>query len=182
MTNAELAILGLVLEKPRHGYEIERVIEARGMRAWTEIGFSSIYYLLNKLEKERLIESEITSSVGRGPARRVYAATEDGAKAWHTATLNALSTSNLPTSQFLLGLSGIPAFTTAEVVAALRQYQQQLHDRQQELQERRSQSGSETPLFLAGMLDYTTALAQAELDWIEDFIHKLEAQEDKDNG
>ena len=51
MTNAELAILSLIGESPRHGYEIEQVIEARGMREWTEIGFSSIYYLLKKLEK-----------------------------------------------------------------------------------------------------------------------------------
>ena len=51
MTNAELAILSLVAEQPRHGYEIENVIEQRGMRAWTEIGFSSIYYILKKLEK-----------------------------------------------------------------------------------------------------------------------------------
>ena len=50
MTNPELAILSLIAEKPRHGYDIEQVIEARGMREWTEIGFSSIYYLLNKLE------------------------------------------------------------------------------------------------------------------------------------
>ena len=35
MTNAELAVLSLVAEKPRHGYEIEQVIEERGMRDWT---------------------------------------------------------------------------------------------------------------------------------------------------
>ena len=45
MTNAEFAILSLIFELPRHGYEIEKTIEKRGMREWTEIGFSSIYYL-----------------------------------------------------------------------------------------------------------------------------------------
>ena len=50
MTNAELAILSLVVEQPRHGYEIERVIGERGMREWTEVGFSTIYSLLKKLE------------------------------------------------------------------------------------------------------------------------------------
>ena len=45
MTNAELVVLSLIAEKPRHGYEIEVVIEARGMREWTEVGFSSIYYI-----------------------------------------------------------------------------------------------------------------------------------------
>jgi hypothetical protein len=37
-----LAILSLAVEKPRHGYEMEQVIEGRGMREWTEVGFSSI--------------------------------------------------------------------------------------------------------------------------------------------
>jgi len=32
MTNAELAILSLVVEKSRHGYEIELVIEEREMQ------------------------------------------------------------------------------------------------------------------------------------------------------
>ncbi len=51
MTPAELAILSLLAEQPRHGYGIEQVIDERGMREWTAIGFSSIYYLLNKLEQ-----------------------------------------------------------------------------------------------------------------------------------
>jgi DNA-binding PadR family transcriptional regulator len=55
MTNAELAVLSLIAEQPRHGYDIEQIIEARGMRDWTEIGFSSIYYLLNKLEEAGMI-------------------------------------------------------------------------------------------------------------------------------
>ena len=66
MTNAELAILSLVAEQPRHGYEIEQVIEARGMRDWTEVGFSSIYYLLNKLEKAGLVESRLQQPEGKG--------------------------------------------------------------------------------------------------------------------
>ncbi len=176
MTNAELAILGLVLEKPRHGYEIEQVIEERGMREWTEIGFSSIYYLLNKLEKAALIESQLTPPVGRGPARKVYTTTPAGADAWRTATLEALSTASQPSSQFLLGLSGIPGLSTAEAIATLRQYQQQLHVRLQQLEERQTQSAPGTPLFLSGMFTYSAALAQAELDWINDFIQKLEAQ------
>ncbi|MBN1315338.1 MAG: helix-turn-helix transcriptional regulator, partial [Anaerolineales bacterium] len=71
MTNAELAILSLIAEQPLHGYEIEQIIKKRGMRNWTEIGFSSIYYLLRKLEREGLISSRL-ENVGRGPARKVF--------------------------------------------------------------------------------------------------------------
>jgi len=33
MTNAELAVLSLIAEQPRHGYEIEQVIEERALAA-----------------------------------------------------------------------------------------------------------------------------------------------------
>ena len=42
LTNPECAILGLVAEGPRYGYQIDQIVTARGMRRWTEIGFSSI--------------------------------------------------------------------------------------------------------------------------------------------
>ena len=70
MTNAELAILGLIAEQPRHGYQIEQVIEERGMRNWTEIGFSSIYYLLKKLEKAGYVTARAEQALGK--TRQVY--------------------------------------------------------------------------------------------------------------
>ena len=78
LTHAEQAILSLVAEAPRHGYEIEQVIEERGMREWTEIGFSSIYYLLRKLEGKGLICATVDDS-GAGPTRKVYRLTDASA-------------------------------------------------------------------------------------------------------
>lgn len=57
LSDAELLALGLVAEMPRHGYELEQVIEERGMREWTQIGFSSIYFVLGKLEKAGLVKA-----------------------------------------------------------------------------------------------------------------------------
>ena len=65
LTASELTVLGLLVEHPRHGYDLERVIEQRGIRQWTDIGFSSIYYVLSKLEKRGLVE------VGEGGCSRL---------------------------------------------------------------------------------------------------------------
>ena len=72
LTNAELAVLGLIVERDMHGYEIEAVIQERGMRNWTEIGFSSIYHILGHLEREGLIGSRTEAAPGRGPARKTF--------------------------------------------------------------------------------------------------------------
>ena len=69
ISNAELALLSLIVEQPRHAYEIEQVIEERNMRYWTEIGFSSIYRLLAKLEEASWLSGQLQPPEGRGPAR-----------------------------------------------------------------------------------------------------------------
>lgn len=56
LTPAEVTILGLLVEQPRDGYQLPGVITERGMRDSTEIGFSSIYYLLAKLSDRGLAE------------------------------------------------------------------------------------------------------------------------------
>ena len=91
MTNAELAILSLVVEQPRHGYHIEQTIVQRNMRDWTDVGFSSIYYVLGKLETAGLVISKREPAPRSGPARRVYSATDEGVAAMHQEALKAIA-------------------------------------------------------------------------------------------
>ena len=176
MTNAELAILGLVMETPRHGYEIEQTIEERGMRDWTDVGFSSIYYILKKLEQRGLITSHKEPAPGRGPARKVYSVTGQGQGAWYQATLEALSEPGVPSQSFLLGLAGLPAVPDAQAIVALQEYKSKLELRRDGVEAKWKGSGQAMPLFLDGMFEYSYRLVQTEIEWLEEFIHKLEAQ------
>lgn len=175
MTNAELAILTLIAEQPRHGYEIEQVITERGMRDWTEIGFSSIYYILKKLEKDGLIESRTEMVAGRGPARQVYHLTEAGAAACQQALLEALSTPRQPASSLLLGLGNLPGVPAAQAIAALKEHRdtltQQLAQVQARVEEQRP-----LPDFVEAMFDYSLAMIEAERAWIADYVKRLEEQ------
>ncbi|MBN1889097.1 MAG: GyrI-like domain-containing protein [Thermoflexales bacterium] len=174
MTNAELAILGLVGEQPRHGYEIEQVIEERGMRDWTEIGFSSIYYLLKKLEQKGLVESRLEEAE-RGAARRVYRITPAGTAALRAGLYDALSIPHPHFSSLLLGLSNLPAFSSTETATALRQYQASLAADLERLQVKWD-SQRPLPYFVDALFDYSITVIQAELDWIERFIKHMEEQ------
>jgi DNA-binding PadR family transcriptional regulator len=174
MTNAELAILGLVLEQPRHGYQIEQVIEERGMREWTEIGFSSIYYLLKKLERRRLVEGTLEEAK-RGPARRVYQATDAGREALLAGTLEALSVPERCYSPLLLGLAHMPAIPPAEARAALEAYRDALAQRLENLK-----AGWERqrplPYFVDAMFDHSATMIDTELRWVDEFIRRMEAE------
>jgi DNA-binding PadR family transcriptional regulator len=174
MTNAELAILSLVAERPRHGYEIEQVIEERGMRDWTEIGFSSIYYLLNKLEKAGLTEGQLQQPEGRGPARKVYNITQQGWQAQITGSVEALATPQHASVPFLLGLSNLPIIPREQALKSLNIYVEQLEGRMQLLL-RRVEEQRQLPPFVEAMFDYSRRMAEAELNWMRDFIKEVEA-------
>jgi len=173
MTNSELAILSLIAEQPRHGYDIEQVIEARGMRAWTEIGFSSIYYLLNKLEKAELIESQLQQPDGKGPARKVYSITQAGWQAQIEGTLAALSTPQSGSSPFLLGLSNFPMVPREQILAALKTYVARLEENLGQMLTR-AEEQRPTPTFVDAMFDYSQVLIETELNWIQNFILDME--------
>lgn len=177
-TNTELVILSLVAEKPRHGYEIEQVIEERGMREWTEIGFSSIYYLLKKLEQAELIEGQLKEAE-RGPARKVYQPTPEGYKALYTGVLEALSTPHRCYSPLQLGLANLPIIAPAEALTALRQHRDGLVARLEHVRAR-WQAQRPLPYFVDAMFEHAIAMGEAELGWLEKFIRQMEEQNGKD--
>jgi len=174
MTKAELAILGLVAEKPRHGYEIESVIEERGMRDWTEIGFSSIYYLLKKLEDKGLVSGQLKKASGRGPARKVFQVTEEGQRVWYEETLKTLTTPERSPTPFLLGMSSIPAFPPDQAIQALTKYQEKLNENLARVKGNWArQSVEPLPYFVDAMFDYSVTLIEAEIEWLRGFIQRI---------
>lgn len=172
MTNAELAILSLIAEQPRHGYEVEQVIDARGMREWTEVGFSSIYYLLTKLERQGLVESHLDRD-SRGPARKVYALTASGERHLRQAALEALSQPRSTYPAILIGLSSLPLVSTAEAITALRQYEQALALHLKALENKQA-AQQPLPYFVNAVFEHGTASIKAELAWTRAFIRQLE--------
>jgi len=177
MTNAELAILSLVAEEPRHGYQIDQVIRERGMREWAEVAFSSIYFVLKKLERERLIEG-LLEETKRGPARNVYHATEAGRAALRAGVLHTLSVPDRCTSSLQLGLANLPFVQPSEARVALGRYRDALAGRLEHVRERR-ENQQPVPDFVEAMFEHSTTMIRAELAWVEGFIARMEEEDDQ---
>lgn len=182
MTNAELAVLSLVVERPRHGYDIEATIVERNMRDWTDIGFSSIYYVLDKLETSGLVTSEREPAPGRGPARRVYTATEEGVDTMRSEALVAIAGPARGPSSFQLGLATLPYLDEDAVEAAIAGHQRDLKARLEALIERRESAAAlaepsgELPFHVAAMFDLGIVQISAELDWMRRFASDVDRQ------
>lgn len=77
--SAELLILSLVENRPRHGYEISKLIEERSEGA-LRFNVASFYPLLYRLEKRGFIEGKWVEKAGQR-RRRYYRVTRLGKKA-----------------------------------------------------------------------------------------------------
>jgi len=76
--SAELLILSLVEVRPRHGYEISKLIEARSDGV-LRFNVASLYPLLYRLEKRGWIQGRWVEKAGQR-RRRYYRLTREGKK------------------------------------------------------------------------------------------------------
>lgn len=161
-TDAELLLLGLIAEMPRHGYQLEQEIERRGMREWTRIGFSSIYFVLGKLERAGLISAKRRS---RARARNTFALTAAGRRTLVARTLAALRTYRPIYSSVLLGMIHWPALKRQQALAGLQARGQAVSA---ELARLGAILVDQQPLpdYVEALFDFSIGQLQAEAEWI----------------
>ncbi len=78
----EVALIGFVRQRPRHGYEVYRLLTGTPelRRIW-RLKQSRLYAMLARLEADGLLHSDLAPQAGR-PARKVFRPTEGGAAAF----------------------------------------------------------------------------------------------------
>lgn len=171
LTNLELAILGLIAEAPKHGYQIERDIQLRGMREWAEIGFSSIYHVLNKLERENWLEAMLDST-GKGPARKVYFLSSTGRAGYRQAVLTRLASPRRNSGDLELALANLSALTTTEIISCLENYAAILQSKLEALdQKRTSDRRGGLPIHVEWLFDHSVHALESELAWIKKLLN-----------
>ncbi|MDX2076704.1 MAG: PadR family transcriptional regulator [bacterium] len=175
ITDAELTILNLVAEGARYGHEIQDLIEKRGLREWVTIGFSSVHYLLNKLEEQHMLSSELRSE-GRLPARKIYALTEAGHGVLQTAIADRLRQPRAFGTGFELALANLNVLKPAQVYRILSQHRSDLGQRllsiEQSQQRQQKNEAIPMPEHIEALYSHSIALMEAELKWIDGFLKK----------
>lgn len=103
--SAELLILALLEERPRHGYQIARLIETR---SGGELRFlvTSLYPILYRLENRNLVAGRWVEKPGQR-RRRYYRITKEGTR--------ALTAHRKNWERFLLALTRVAGLNFDEV-------------------------------------------------------------------
>ena len=173
ISERESAILGLLCERPLYGYTIEKIIEERGMRHWTEIGFSSIYYVLKRLEQQHLITSTPEQPDTR-PSRNVYTITAAGTSALTEAVRTFLSQYTPMHSPFSLGIANGTLLSYDEINACLAERLRVIDEViLHVLSMRETKTKEAKPVYVTALFDRSLVHLQAERNWVAGFMTEL---------
>jgi DNA-binding PadR family transcriptional regulator len=121
ISNAEAALLGLLAEGEKHPYQIEKDVEYRDMRFWTDLSMSTIYKTMNRLEKEGLLKSR-TEIDERNVAQRLYTLTRTGRTALKKKVKELASMPAQAKWPADIGFYNMDALTRDEAAAAVKSY------------------------------------------------------------
>ncbi len=172
--NAETALLGLLAEGPKHAYQIEKDVEFRAMRIWTDLSMSSIYKLLNRLEAEGLVASAMEQS-DSNKLRRVYKLTETGEKALAKSIRGIFTETVIAKNPFDVAIYFSDNLSNEQLVDGMSEYQGELEKKISEyeglgkyLEDVGCGTGPQ------GLAARTVAMLKGELDWLRSHIELMQ--------
>ncbi len=165
---SEHLILGILAEQPHHGYDIEKVITERGMRKWADIGFSSIYYILDKLESKQLVKS----SASQGKEKKQFSITPKGSAVLKDETKKLIANRNPANMHIMTGLASSDLVESADLEDALRQRKTQLSSDLDALQAAQSLAKN-VPRSAQQLFSLSETLLKSELHWINEELERM---------
>jgi PadR family transcriptional regulator, regulatory protein PadR len=176
MSQIEIILLSLLYEKNCYGYEIESIIKQRHIREWTEIGFSSIYSTLGKLEKKGMVEAKFEKENG-SPSRKVYFLKGNAGEMVLAEIKEALSTPKSTSCEFTIGMAFSYLLSQEEVIEALQNYKNGLEERRRHIVKRFSEQPAiqNTP-YIKALFTRPLKTISAEIEWLEELFIELSVQ------
>ena len=158
---SEQLILGILSEQARHGYDIEKIIIQRGMRKWAVVGFSSIYYVLERLEEKGLATGDDT----QGNEKKQYSITNGGVSVLKAETKKRIAERMPANTHFMTGLATSNLIGASELAKSLEQRKVELASDLEALKDKQF-TIENIPQSARRLLELSETLLEAELRWI----------------
>lgn len=165
MTHGETILLRLLARKDMYGYELNHIIDENRMRQWADIGFSSIYNSLNKLERHGYVGAYRAAESG-GPARKVYRITDAGREALHEAVVVMLKEPRKVHDDFGVALVCSDVLSDDEFRDSLKAYRSQLVEKRRMYEQEMPETSTRKDR-VARAIDRARRLLDAEIGWLD---------------
>ncbi len=120
MSKYELVVMGFLLDRPMHGYQINQEAKVHRMDSWAKINPPMVYKTLTNLEKDRMVNSKVERE-GLMPERKVYRLTSKGKERLAYLVERSMMDKNLTYDLSNLGYFFIFALPKEKALECLKQ-------------------------------------------------------------
>src|SRR5574341_417067 len=160
------ALIGLLAQRPRHGYELHAAFEAvvGGEHNW-DVKPAQVYTTLARLEESGLVQQESVER-GGGPEKRIYAVTRQGRAAlaeWFGSGVKPAHQRD----EFFVKLILALATGEASPRKVLQTQRSRLYQELHAITVQRKQANPKTELAQILLMDKTVMHLEADLRWLD---------------
>ena len=165
----ELAILGLLKQRPMHGYQLSREL-AEQLGGLLRISYGSLYPTLRRLEREGAVEPTGPAAGASGRRKTVYRITEQGEQLFLELLQEAPSDGQAEDARFRMRLAFFRYLPPETRIRLMERRRQGLEDRLAVIKETiRSTSDDDYKLAL---MDHARADTGSDIAWLTGLIHQ----------
>jgi DNA-binding PadR family transcriptional regulator len=166
----DVAVLGLLYEHHHYPHRLCEIMEKRGMGNWTDIDFSSVNSILEKLELKNLVESRKRDKKGKSSGK-IYYITREGKLVLKEKIKDILEGKGKVVYPFDLGIANICVLSHDELIQSLDLYLNSIETRIQSLEyTMKIQKENNIPYNFIAIYSRSIQLLKAEKEWLKDFI------------
>jgi DNA-binding PadR family transcriptional regulator len=170
-----LAVMALLYERPMHPYEMVSLMRERGKHESVRLRYSSLYSVVEALEREALIQPLETVREGRRPERTVYGLTEAGRVEFLGWLRELLREPAKEYTQFAAGLTFLPALPPDETVMLLEERVRLLEEEVGEMRSRLDGAMEQgLPRLFIVEAEHELVLREAELRWVRELVRGIQ--------
>lgn len=168
----KLILIGLLMRGDNHGYNLRKIIDDE-LSTLINVDNTSIYYTLNKMEKEGIVTYSTVSDSKR-PQKNLYSITEKGRRVFKEMLLANMSNNKRPLLNIDISLYFIDLLEKEEAAIKLNEREKELRKlifilrSQEKVSQKKEPKGKETVI-----LSHNRRLAETELLFLKDVSKSL---------
>ncbi|MDQ1022570.1 DNA-binding PadR family transcriptional regulator [Streptomyces umbrinus] len=170
-----LAVLAFLVQRPMHPYEMGRLLKERNLQQSIKYRNSSLYMVVEQLDRDGYIAPQQTSREGRRPERTTYTLTEAGRAELRDRMRDLVSAPVKEYPQFQAALALIVVLAPSEVPELLGRRRETLAEQSEEIRTRidAARTKQVDRLFLIEH-EYELALIEAERAFVRQLAELIQ--------
>lgn len=171
----DLVLLGMIKEKPRSPYDLQKLLKERNILYWVKISRTSIYKKIQVLEEKGYLQSK-TEKLGNMPEKTIYQITQEGEKYLYESMIE-ISNNELrffiDYNAVLINLAGFDEKTQIEL---LQNMKRNIHEFEEGVK-KNGMSNAQVPGFGDAIIEQQKNLAEVMSKWIDSLCEKEKKNE-----